>query len=257
MGFWNRNKGLNFKKIEESFLSLFLPADCKICSKPLKSLNCSFICEECWNKVKWLEPPYCSICSKPFSPSETSPINSFSICAECKKNSLYFKKVFVPTLYEGVMKKIIHIFKYQGKRGVIRGIKKIMETYFSQNHLPFSHLHLVVPIPLYRNKLKERGFNQAELLARIIAEYFNIKLSKSNLEKIKPTQSQTKLSASKRIKNMKGVFVVKNKEEFWGKDILLVDDIYTTGATLKEAAKILKKARAKEIYAFTLARAKL
>ena len=248
---------MNFKKIEESFISLFLPAECKICSKPLKSSNRSFICEECWNKVEWLEPPYCSRCSKPFSPSETSPINSFSICAECKKNSLYFKKVFVPTLYVGVMKKIIHIFKYERKRGVIRGIKKIMEIYFSQNHFPFSRLHLVVPIPLYRKKLKERGFNQAELLARIIAEYFNIKLSKNNLKKIKPTKSQTKLSASERIKNMKGAFIVKSKEEFCGKNILLVDDIYTTGATVKEAAKILKRVNTKEIYAFTLARAKL
>ncbi len=248
---------MNFKKIEGSFISLFLPAECKICSKPLKSSNRSFICEECWNKVEWLEPPYCSRCSKPFFLSETSPINSFSICAECKKNSLYFKKVFVPTLYEGVMKKIIHIFKYERKRGVIRGIKKIMETYFSQNHFPFSLPHLVVPIPLYRKKLKERGFNQAELLARIIAEYFNIELSKNNLKKIKPTKSQTKLSASERIKNMKGAFVVKNKEEFCGKSILLVDDIYTTGATVKEAAEILKKAKTKEIYAFTLARAKL
>jgi len=138
---------------------------------------------------------------------------------------------------------------------VIKGIKKIMEIYFSRNHLPFSHLHMIVPIPLYRRKLKERGFNQAELLARIISKYFNIKLNKNNLKRIKSTQSQTKLSANERIKNVKGVFKVKNGKEFWEKNILLVDDIYTTGATVEEAAKILKRAKAKEIYVFVLARA--
>ncbi|MCD6232176.1 ComF family protein [Candidatus Aerophobetes bacterium] len=246
---------MNFKKIEEGFVSLFLPANCKICNKPLNPRNRSLICEECWNKVEWLEPPYCSICSKPLPAYETSPKNSFPICRKCEKNSFHFKKVFALTLYEGIMKRIIHIFKYEKKMSVIKGIKKIMEIYFSRNHLPFSHLHMIVPIPLYRRKLKERGFNQAELLARIISKYFNIKLNKNNLKRIKSTQSQTKLSANERIKNVKGVFKVKNGKEFWEKNILLVDDIYTTGATVEEAAKILKRAKAKEIYVFVLARA--
>ena len=138
---------------------------------------------------------------------------------------------------------------------MMKRIEKILKAYFALVDIPFSKFDLVVPIPLHRKKLKERGFNQAELLARVVATHFNLKLVKNSLERVKATKSQTSLSKKKRLENIKGVFQFRNKDEFREKKVLLVDDVYTTGTTIREATKVLKKARAREVYVFTLARA--
>ena len=233
--------------------SLFFPADCKICGNPLEPLNRSFICGDCWNKVKWLKEPYCFKCSKPFPSLRTFQGVSSPLCQECQKNPPCFNRLFAPTLYEGVMRKAIHLLKYNAKKGVLRGIEKVIKIYF--NSLTFLSSDLIIPIPLHKKRLKQRGFNQSELLALIIAKYLHIKLVNNNLERIKPTPSQIALNRKERIKNMKGAFRLKNEEELRGKNILLVDDVYTTGTTVKEASKTIIKARPKEIYVFVLARA--
>jgi len=246
---------VNIEKVAGTMVNLLFPADCKVCAEPLEPLNRTFICQSCWNEVKWLKPPYCPKCSKPLSSSVISQEFPSFVCLDCQRNHFYFKKVFVPVLYEGVMKEAIHFFKYQGKMGVLRGMKRVMEIYFAHNHLPFSLFDLVVPIPLHRTRLRERGFNQAELLARIVAEHFSIALVKNSLKRVKLTRSQTDLSETERRKNVKGAFQARDKMIFRDKEILLVDDVYTTGATVGEAARVLKKAGAKDIYVFTLARA--
>jgi len=246
---------VNFKDLLKGSVSLLFPADCKICGALLEPLNHSLICERCWSKVEWVNPPYCLSCSKPFLPSETFQSFPFSFCLECQKEPPYFKRVFVPTLYDGVMKKAIHLFKYDRKINIIQGMKRIIKVYLDRNRSTFPHLDLVVPVPLHRKKLKERGFNQAELLAKVIARHLNLKLVKNSLGRIKPTRVQAKLSKRERIENMRKAFLVKNAEEFRGRSVLLVDDVYTTGTTVNEIAKILKRTKAKEVYVFTLARA--
>ena len=246
---------MNLRDVLNGLIGLFFPADCKICGRPLDPLNRSLICESCWSKVKWLNPPYCSSCSKPFLPSKAFQKFPSFLCLECQKERPHFKKVFVPTLYEGVMKEAIHLLKYNKKINVIQGIKRIIKVYLDHNPSLFLHLDLVVPVPLHRRKFKERGFNQAELLAKIIAKHFNLKLVKGNLKRIKSTQTQAKLSKKERAENIKKAFLVKDPDKFQGKSILLVDDVYTTGTTVKEIAKVLKRAKAKDVYVFTLARA--
>ena len=246
---------MDFKDLASGLVSLFLPADCKICGQALESLNFSYICENCWDKVEWLRMPHCSRCGKPFPASLASPEVPSLLCAECRRDSSPFKKVFAATLYEGVMKEAIHLLKYRRKKGIMERLEKILTTYFFNMDLPFSKFDLVVPIPLHRKKLKERGFNQAELLARVIATHFDLKLVKNDLKRVKATKSQTSLSKKQRLENIKGAFQFRNKDEFREKKILLVDDVYTTGTTVREAAKVLKKAKAREVYIFTLARA--
>ena len=246
---------MDFKGLASGLVSLFLPADCKICGQALEPLNFSYICENCWDKVEWLKMPHCSRCGKPFPASLASPEVPCLLCAECRRDSSPFKKVFAATLYEGVMKEAIHLLKYRRKKGIMERLEKILKVYFFNMDLPFSKFDLVVPIPLHRKKLKERGFNQAELLARVIATHFDLKLVKNNLKRVKATKSQTSLSKKQRLENIKGAFQFRNKDEFREKKILLVDDVYTTGTTVREAAKVLKKAKAREVYIFTLARA--
>jgi len=246
---------LDFKGLASGVFNLFLPADCKICGQVLEPLNFSYICENCWDRVKWLRMPHCSRCGKPFPASLASREVPSLLCAECRQNLSPFKKIFAPTLYEGVMKEAIHLLKYRRKKGIMKRLEKILKVYFFQTDLPFSKFDLVVPIPLHRKKLKERGFNQAELLARVIATHFGLKLVKNNLKRVKATKSQTSLSKKQRIENIKGAFQFRNKDKFRAKKILLVDDVYTTGTTVREAARVLKKAKVREAYVFTLARA--
>jgi len=115
---------------------------------------------------------------------------------------------------------------------------------------------LLVPVPLEKRKIRWRGFNQAEEIGKELSNFLKIPLLDDVLIKIKETLSQVELSGKEREENIKGVFVIKNKEKIEGEKILLVDDVYTTGATMKECARILKEAGAKEIIGIVVARAR-
>lgn len=244
---------MQVKILGEGLISLLLAADCGVCQHPLEPSNITFVCIDCWSKIKWLKDPYCSKCSRPLPPTFKS-IPTF-LCPECRRQNVYFKRAFIPTLYEGVMKKVIHLLKYNKKTGIMRTLKKIIKSYFDHLNSSFPCLDLVVPIPLHRKKLRERGFNQAELIAKVVARHLQVRLTKGNLKRTKATITQTSLDRKERRRNLREAFAVKNRDEFQAKNVLLVDDVYTTGTTIKEAAKVLKEARVKDVYVFALARA--
>ena len=243
------------KKIVEGVVSLFFPAECRICEKSLEPLNRSFICTGCWSKIKWIVPAYCSRCSKPVPSCQIPGESSRLLCRECFGEPALYTRLLVPILYEGVMKKAIHLLKYERKEGIFLEIERILPTFIEQTFLSFSQLDEIIPIPLHRKKLKQRGFNQAYLLARFLSRFLEVKLTHSSLLRVKETQSQTKLSKQERAANVKGAFRVKDGSSFEGKTILLVDDVCTTGATLREAARLLRTFETREIFAFALARA--
>ena len=244
---------MQVKILGEGLISLLLAADCGVCQHPLEPSNITFVCIDCWSKIEWLKAPYCSKCSRPL-PSTFKSIPTF-LCPECRRQNVYFNRAFIPTLYEGVMKKVIHLLKYNKKTGVMRTLEKIMRSYFNCLNSSFPSLDLVVPIPLHRKKLRERGFNQAELIAKVAAKHLQVRLTKGNLKRTKATITQTSLDRKERKRNLREAFTVKNRDEFQAKNVLLVDDVYTTGTTIKEAAKVLKEARVKDVYVFALARA--
>ncbi len=241
------------KILGEGLISLLLAADCGVCQHPLEPFNITYVCIDCWSKIKWLKAPYCSKCSRPFS-STFKSIPTF-LCPECRRQNIYFNRAFIPTLYEGAMKKVIHLLKYNKKTGIMRTLEKIIRSYFDCLNSSLPCLDLVVPIPLHRKKLRERGFNQAELIARVVAKHLQVRLTKGNLKRIKATITQTSLGRKERRRNLREAFTVKNRDEFQAKNVLVVDDVYTTGTTIKEAAKVLKEARVKDVYVFALARA--
>jgi len=115
--------------------------------------------------------------------------------------------------------------------------------------------YVLVPVPLEKRKLKWRGFNQSEEIGKEISKFLNIPLINDILFKIKETLPQVELSEKEREENIKGVFIIRNRKKISGKKILLVDDVYTTGSTMKECAQLLKKAGAKEVIGIVIARA--
>jgi len=240
--------------LANGFMSLFFPADCLLCESPLEPLNRSFICFKCWQKVKLLPEVHCVKCGKPL-PSLFKEVNPLLICFECKQHPPYFSRLFSPTIYQGVMAEAIKFFKYKGKRGIVRGFARIIKYAIERFNLSSLRLEAIVPVPLHPRRLRERGFNQAEDIAKIIGNILNLPVWNNYLVRLRYTEPQTGLHKEKRQNNLKGAFSIKKKAKKKGKGrkILLVDDVYTTGATLNEAARVIKKDGV-EVFSFALAR---
>jgi ComF family protein len=215
-------------KIKEFILDLIFPKFCLGCKK-----EGSFLCEDC-----------------------------FSIL-DISTNHQRFKgknltDLYFPVNYENfLVKKLIQNFKYPP---LIKELKKELALIIISHLLlldkkPYFSDFILVPIPLSKKKLRWRGFNQAEEIARELANFLKIPLISDCLVKLKETKDQVELSEKERRENVKGVFFVKNKEEIFGRNILLVDDVFTTGATMEEAARVLKEAGAEKIVGIVIAKA--
>jgi ComF family protein len=166
---------------------------------------------------------------------------------------LHFDRAFSPCLYEGVIKELIHEFKYKGKNHLAKPLSKIITDFIKEYDFPIEYLDLIIPMPLYKTRLREREFNQAEILGRHIASEFNKDLAPDLLIRRRPTKTQAELPVDKRFLNVKESFSVVKGDVIKGKNMLIVDDVLTTGATSSEAARTLKDAGAKIVFVLTLA----
>jgi len=215
-------------KFKEFILDLLFPKFCLGCKK-----EGTFLCEDC------------------FATLEIS--TSHQKFKEKNLTDLYF-----PVNYENfLVKGLIQNFKYPP---LIKELKKelaflIISHFLLLDKKPDFSDFVLVPVPLSKKKLRWRGFNQAEEIAKELANFLKIPLISDCLIKIKETKDQVELSEKERRENVKGVFFVKNGEKIVGKNILLIDDVFTTGATMEEAARVLKEAGAKKIVGIVIARA--
>ena len=151
------------------------------------------------------------------------------------------------------MKNLIHQFKF-GQKTMLRHLfSELMASFIRSNYFDIRQFDHLVPIPLSATRLRERGFNQSQLLAELISREFKVPLSTAVLSRIKNTSSQSLLHQKERWTNIKGAFRIKNQFHTIGKNILLIDDLLTTGATSSEAALIIKNAGAKRVGVLTLA----
>lgn len=177
------------------------------------------------------------------------PLDSDSsiICGECIKNEPAFRSVRTFGLYKGPLRKAINLLKYHNMKRLSKPLSEMilrMET---------PHVDAVIPVPLYKDRLRQREFNQSALLAKYAAKSTKTSLLVDCLVKVKDTMPQVGLSSRERRRNIRNAFGVKKKELIKGKFILLVDDVITTGATVRECSRILKKAGARDIYVIALA----
>ena len=227
------------------------PRLCLVCKNKLEpsSPQNNLICAECWGKIKRNTPPFCHCCGRKL------PKVGFAknICPECLKKKLHFDRAFSPCVYDGVIKELIHQFKYKGKDYLGALLSKLMIEFIKEYDLPMDYLDFIMPIPLHKTRLREREFNQAQILAKFICEEFNKQALNATLLRHRQTKTQTDLEAGERILNVKGSFSVTGLENLTGKNILLVDDVLTTGATSSEAALALKDAGANIVFVLTLA----
>lgn len=224
-----------------TFLNILFPETCPLCSNPSSDHKTAPICPECWQSIVPYEGPKCLKCGKPLV-SEAS-----TTCGECLKDEPAFASAACYGLYDGALKKAINLMKYHNVKRLSSPLSRVMLN------MKTSQVDAVLPVPLYITRLKQRGFNQSALIARYMAEGLGSKLILDSLVKVRDTKAQVGLNSRERRKNMRNAFGIKNRELIKGKQILLIDDVATTGATIRECSKVLKKAGAGPVHVITLA----
>jgi ComF family protein len=233
----------------ERLLQFFLPSQCYCCQKFLDEGQ-QGLCSSCFSGIRWIEPPFCSVCGIPFVSAEIES----HCCGHCLTKRKYFTMGRALGYYEGSLREAIHRWKYQGKTYLTSLFGEWMAGTMSRYWDP-SSIELLIPVPLHPRRLRERGFNQALLLARELSRRTGIPFRKRLLRKERSTLPQVSLSGRERERGVKGVFNLAKEEEVGGKSILLIDDVYTTGATVNECAKMLLARGAKRVDVFTVAHA--
>ena len=237
-----------FRKLWRGTLDLVFPPICLLCQKSLKSKNPRFpVCELCHYEIRLNKPPFCAKCSRPHAdPGGT-------ICPECLKTKPAFDIAWGCCEYTEPMKKLVHLFKYNQKTSLQYYFHEQVCRFIDESHPRLFGFELLMPVPLHSARLRERGYNQSELLARRLSEKFHINISARNLVRTKHTHHQALLSQKERWTNVRGAFKIKHSSEIKNQNVLLFDDLLTTGATASEAALALKSSGAKKVGLLTLA----
>jgi ComF family protein len=221
------------------------PPRCPFCGSPVSEVHQPGLCPPCREGLRWLTSPCCALCGHPYPPG-----GSAHRCESCLRKPPYFDQARSLVAYEGPVARAIQRFKYQKDFLLTASLAWVAEHYPWENET----FDVLVPVPLHRNRLRERGFNQALLLSRGCKGLNAKNFQPGALKRVRPTAPQIHLTPSERRKNVSGAFQVRRPKEITGKEIMLIDDVYTTGATVNECARALKKAGAGRVSVFTLAR---
>jgi ComF family protein len=229
---------IKIKTIYQFILDLIIPAKCVICDE-----EGSFLCQKCFHKILKIKTPFCPECKR------ITPNGNY--CRNCRRK-YQLSGIISAAHYDKILKKIIYAYKYDGVRELAKPLSRILIERLNGN-FPRGRIALTA-IPLHIFRQNERGFNQAELIAEKIASEFDLSYFQLLKRKIN-TKSQIDFAAIDRRKNLIGAFeIAKNHGKIQDRTILLLDDVATTGTTLNEAAKVLKKAGAKNVWGLTVAK---
>jgi len=239
-------------KIFNNFLEIIYPPRCHLCGSFLTGKEGAplHFCDDCLKALVRITSPFCPVCGVPF----ISRVEKDHLCGSCLKKRPYFDALAAPCLYDGGIMEAIYQVKYGGKTFLAKSLGRLLIPLARERFGDTSGL-LIMPVPLHPKRLKERGFNQSLVLARSIAPSLGAILDFQSLKRIKYTQPQTGLKRDERRKNVKGAFALSGQKELKGRTVIIVDDVATTGNTLNECARVLKKAGCEKVLCLTLARA--
>ena len=237
-----------------------LPSSCALCGSSLPHLSSVPICDVCWTEFPVLSGKLCPRCSRKLVIQALG--STAGLCKTCQLAPPPFVRAVAYGPYEDRMKAAIYALKYDRLHTAARGLGGMLAQAIAQLADETPGEMLVVPVPLHRSKYAERGFNQARLLAAAALESLHtthpewrLTLAPSTLMRLRATESQTGLTPHQRRMNVQGAFTVSDPAEVAKKHILLIDDVFTTGATTRAAAKTLMDAGAASVWVATLARA--
>ena len=236
------------KALIQGIGELLYPPNCLLCHQYLNSPpKIRPLCFDCLNTLEFNRPPFCQKCSRhlPDSPQPT--------CDDCLRKDFFFDCAFSPCFYNETMRKLIHLFKYGNKTSLRHCFTDVILSFLKDYSLPGNAFDLLMPIPLHPVRFRERGYNQSGLLAQGLAPRLDLPVCSQNLIRVRHTQNQARVSPKNRFTNIHGAFKIKYPAQVKEKSILLVDDLLTSGTTVSEAARVLKKAGARRVGVLTLA----
>ena len=255
----------------QSLFATLFPSDCRLCGAALTEVSRLPVCSVCVESIHRIEAPTCAVCGELIAGAATG---AETRCGLCQRVRMPFAQAVAYGSYDGALRGLIHLLKYDRVRpaGGVLG-RMLAEAMAELKFASAEKAPLVVPVPLSAGRERQRGFNQAEEIARAALRHWRKggrqgesastvagetptvpELNTSALERIRETQSQTGLTRHQRRANLRGAFVAAWPVELAGRQVVLVDDVYTTGTTVYECARVLRRAGAAEIYVATAAR---
>ncbi len=236
---------LPLKRLALDLLEFFLPRLCVFCGGVVEQEAAAAVCGECENQVQWVASPLCPCCGRVFARREGAD----HLCGPCQTDPPAFTRARAAALYEGPVALAITRFKYGRRLDHLPVLQSWLKKPWCRELV--AGAELILPVPLHPRRLKARGFNQALLLAETFPE---TPLRRETLVRVRHTPPQVGLNPRERRENVQGAFALPRPQEVKGKTVLLVDDLYTTGATVRECARVLKRAGAEQVDVLTVAR---
>lgn len=239
----------------ESLFAVLFPSDCRICQSSLTRISALPVCDACLEGITPLSGILCSVCGEKLV-SKFTDTGEGPRCGMCRRVAPPFERAMAYGAYDGILRDLIHLLKYQRVRPVASLLGRLLNEVWTD--MPLMQPLVVIPVPLFQRKLRERGFNQATEIAQGFVRQHrceSIQLDKSSLVRTRETASQTGLTRHQRRANMRGAFAVTRPDRIAGSKVLIVDDVMTTGTTVSECARVLSRAGAKQVFVATVARA--
>ncbi|MCC6819805.1 MAG: ComF family protein [Verrucomicrobiota bacterium] len=238
-----------FTRSLKAGLALVYPEVCQLCGDKRATPEAGFVCVSCWTQVRFIKPPFCERCGVPVAGEITTNFE----CANCRDMNLQFCSARSAVTARGVVLEAIHRYKYSRALW----FEPFLADLLLRAALPAlreEQWDLIVPVPLHHLKEREREFNQAERLAAPLARALALPLNPRLVRRVQPTRTQTLLTKNQRAENVRRAFAQRNGHGLRGERVILVDDVFTTGATTSACARVLRAAGAGEVCVWTVAR---
>jgi len=244
-----RRDAAPWRRWADALLDLVFPPFCPVCRARLDEGRRDPLCARCWRGLERIDPPWCRVCGLPVQ----AAAGARPLCGPCRLRPPAFAYARAAARYEEIVREALHAFKFRGRRGLAAPLGDLLIEAVS-GRLPVGLPDLLVPVPLHRRRERERGFNQASLLARRLGRAWSRPVRDDVLIRAVATASQTALAAPARRANVRGAFRLRRPELIAGRHVVLVDDVLTTGATLSECAGCLTDGGAATVGVLTVAR---
>lgn len=237
-----------FDRAKHALLDLLYPRSCIGCGVSAPD-TFRYICWNCWSDTCGIEAPFCTLCGDPIA----GTVEHDFICYSCSSETPSFDGARSAARYDGVVGDALRQLKYHKGFWMAPDMAKLLQNCMTAE-FPELEVDLVVPVPLHHARRRDRGFNQSDVLARELGKLLFRKTDAGVVRRIRPTTTQTNLTAPQRLSNVRNAFESRREKRLAGKRVLLVDDVMTTGATVNACAKALKQGGAVSVHVLTVAR---